>query len=63
MTRPRICQLNNLYSMLDRGKIFFIISKASDGGWVVHPAILPRVKPPGCKADHSPPSSAEVKNE
>jgi len=49
--------------MLDMGQDIFIISKASNGGWVGHPAILPGVKPPGCKADHSHPSSAEVKNE
>ena len=70
VTRLRICRLKNLYTILDRGKILSF-RKCPHSGWVVHPALSSwyqglfyrGVRSPGCKADHLPPSSAEVTNE
>jgi hypothetical protein len=70
VTRQLIYQLNNLYSMVDRGKIFLSFRKRQTvAGWSILPSpadtrgSFGEVKPPGCKADQSPSSSAEAKNE
>jgi hypothetical protein len=55
-------------SIPGRGKIFFFILSRPALGPTQHPiqwvpgALSPGIKPPELEADHSPPSSVEVKN-
>jgi hypothetical protein len=64
------CGLDGQALILSRDKIFlcFTVSRLALGPtqppieWVVE-AVYPRVKRPGHEADHSPPSSAEVRND